>query len=191
ALDYGEDPEITDDYLPILLLWSLLPDNDPDLDKLEREEFTKDDDKGNEEDEAADIMTGLTSDFKKMSMLQKLRTTVTKICSSPQRPKHFRTTAVRVYGDMLAPSGRKLASLMPIRDVRHRWNHTHAMIKCGLMLRRAIGTWVFERDELQGLKLEPEDWLFLESLGELLEAGVFFYLFECKLTFLLDVHESN
>ncbi|KAJ7687326.1 hypothetical protein B0H14DRAFT_3055636 [Mycena olivaceomarginata] len=137
VLDYVEDPEITDDYLPSKdLPFHYDPDNDPDLHKLEREEFTKDDDKENEEDEAADIMTGLTSDFKKMSMLQKLRTTVTKICSSPQRRKHFRTTAFRVYGDMLAPSGRKLTSLMPIRDVRHRWNHTHAMIKHGLMLRR-------------------------------------------------------
>ncbi|KAJ7768113.1 hypothetical protein DFH07DRAFT_736483 [Mycena maculata] len=151
ALDDVEDPEITDDYLHSRdLPFHYDPNNDPDLDKLEREEFTKDDDGGNEEDDAADIMTGLTSDFKKMSVLQKLRTTVTKICSSPQRRKRFRTTAVRVYGDMSAPSGRKLASLMPIRD--------------------AIGTWVFERDELQGLKLEPEDWLFLESLGELLEA---------------------
>lgn len=58
-------------------------------------------------------------------------------------------------------------------------------------IRQAIGTWVFERDELHGLKLEPEEWLFLESLGGLLEARAFFYLFECKLTFLLDVHKSN
>ncbi|KAJ7696635.1 hypothetical protein B0H14DRAFT_3040384 [Mycena olivaceomarginata] len=138
ALDYVEDPEITDDYLPSKdLPFHYDPDNDPDLDKLEREDFTKDDDKGNEEDEAADIMTGLTSDFKKMSVLQKLRTTVTKICSSPQRRKRFRTTAVRVYGDILAPSGRKLASLMPIRDVRHRWNYTHAMIKHGLMVEKS------------------------------------------------------
>ncbi|KAF8174449.1 hypothetical protein K438DRAFT_1608769 [Mycena galopus ATCC 62051] len=81
---------------------------------------------------------------------------------------------------------------MPVRDVRHRWNYTHAMIKWGLMLRKAIGTWVFERDELQGLTLEPEDWVFLESLGELLEARAFFqFFFGSKLTFLLDVHKSN
>lgn len=65
-----------------------------------------------------------------------LRTTITKICSSPQRRKRFRVGAEKAYKEKLAPSGKKLAMLMPIRDVRHRWNYTHAMVDRGHMLRK-------------------------------------------------------
>ncbi|KAK7001674.1 hypothetical protein R3P38DRAFT_3368049 [Favolaschia claudopus] len=146
------------------------PHTDPEQVNLEKEEFTADDDRSTEEDEAAELLAGkLDEEYLDMSPLEKLRTTTTKICSSPQRRKRFRATAEKAYGDEKAPSGRPLASLMVVRDVRHRWNYTHAMIKRGLLLRKAIDTWVFEREELRGLSLRLEDWRLLEALGKLLE----------------------
>jgi hypothetical protein len=125
--------------------------DDGDLNELEREVFTEEDGNGNEEDDAADLLSGLADKFESMSPLQKvsplmnlqhlltslqLRTTATKICSSPQRRSRFRTTAENTFGNELAPSGKKKATLMVIRDVRHRWNYTQAMIEHGLMLQK-------------------------------------------------------
>ncbi|KAJ7866744.1 hypothetical protein B0H13DRAFT_1544716, partial [Mycena leptocephala] len=58
---------------------------------------------------------------------------------------------------------------MVIRDIRHRWNYTEAMISCRLLLREAIDTWVFEKPELQPLSLSDEQWEHLEALGGLLK----------------------
>ncbi|KAJ7271310.1 hypothetical protein B0H12DRAFT_976998, partial [Mycena haematopus] len=58
---------------------------------------------------------------------------------------------------------------MVVRDVRHRWNYTEAMIKRGVMLQKAIDAWVLDRPELRALWLKPEDWKFLESLGKVLK----------------------
>jgi hypothetical protein len=69
-------------------------------------------------------------------LISKLRLTATKICSSPQRRKRFRATAEKIHKDELAPSGRKVCTLMAIRDVKHRWNFTDAMIKRALLLRK-------------------------------------------------------
>ncbi|KAJ7132014.1 hypothetical protein C8R44DRAFT_849642 [Mycena epipterygia] len=43
---------------------------------------------------------------------------------------------VKLYGEELAPSGREKATLMVVRDVRHRWNYTHKMIKHGWLMRK-------------------------------------------------------
>ncbi|KAF7371616.1 Eukaryotic translation initiation factor 3 [Mycena venus] len=165
ALSDVADPDVTDDYLPNKdVPFHYNPDNDPALDELEREVFDDTADTDADEDEAI-ALTGLASEFKKMIPLQKLRIITTKICSSPQRRKRFRTTAERMFPDKLAPSGRKLASLMVVRDVRHRWNYTHAMIERALLLRKAIDTWVFEKEELQPLSLN-DNWKLLEALGD-------------------------
>ncbi|KAK7012413.1 hypothetical protein R3P38DRAFT_2790675 [Favolaschia claudopus] len=130
ALDATDatDEYLNNKYLP----FHYDPQVDPEQIRLEEEVFTKEDDEGDEEDEAAELLAGILDDeYAEMSPLQKLRTATTKICSSPQRRKRFRATAERMYGDEKAPSGRPLASLMVVRDVRHRWNYTHAMIKRG------------------------------------------------------------
>ncbi|KAK7007145.1 hypothetical protein R3P38DRAFT_2793021 [Favolaschia claudopus] len=146
ALDAAPDPDAdgatdaTDEYLNNKdLPFHYDPHLDPEQIRLEEEVFTKEDEEGDEEDEAAELLAGILDDeYAEMSPLQKLRTATTKICSSPQRRKRFRATAERIYGDEKAPSGRLLASLMVVRDVRHRWNNTHAMIKRGLMLRKSV-----------------------------------------------------
>jgi hypothetical protein len=148
ALDEAEDPEVEDTYIPnkdLPFHYDLADDGD--LNELEREVFTEEDGNGNEEEDAAELLSGLAAEFQNMSPLQKvnalvnlrrfltrlqLRTTATKICSSPQRRKRFRATAEKAFGDQLAPSGRKRATLMVVRDVRHRWNYTQAMIERAL-----------------------------------------------------------
>ncbi|KAF7372567.1 hypothetical protein MVEN_00119300 [Mycena venus] len=168
ALGDTVDPDTTDDYLPNKdVPFHYDPDNDPVLQELEQEVFTNDDDSSADEYDEAILLAGLASEFKKMTPLQKLRTIATKICSSPQRRKRFRTTAERVFINKLAPSGRKLASLMVIRDVRHRWNYTHAMIERGLMLREAIDTWVIEKPEMRPLSINDDHWELFEALGGL------------------------
>ncbi|KAJ7759949.1 hypothetical protein B0H16DRAFT_1720168 [Mycena metata] len=134
ALEEAEDPAKEDDYLPNKdLLFHYDPALDDDLIQREREEFG-DDIGGDNEDEIASLLTDLASKFEAMSPLQKLRTTTTKICSSPQRRKRFRAAAEKAFGNDLAPSSRKLASLSVVRDVRHRWNYTQAMIERARLL---------------------------------------------------------
>jgi hypothetical protein len=64
----------------------------------------------------------------------KLRASVRKIVSSPQRRSIFRKISKETYGDKAAPSGKMLADLMVIRDVATRWNYTHAMMERALLL---------------------------------------------------------
>ncbi|KAJ7451916.1 hypothetical protein FB451DRAFT_1051045 [Mycena latifolia] len=63
---------------------------------------------------------------------------------------------------------------MVIRDVRHRWNYTHAMICRGKMLRKAIDSWVLEREELRPLYIKPDEWKTLEDLADILEVRSIF-----------------
>ncbi|KAJ7836780.1 hypothetical protein B0H14DRAFT_2362731 [Mycena olivaceomarginata] len=58
---------------------------------------------------------------------------------------------------------------MIIRDVKHRWNYTEAMISRALVLRKAIQRWVLERDELHLLVLSDDHWKLLEALREILK----------------------
>ncbi|KAJ6575840.1 hypothetical protein B0H10DRAFT_1837573 [Mycena sp. CBHHK59/15] len=67
---------------------------------------------------------------------------------------------------------------MVVRDVRHRWNYTHAMIEHGLLIvshevQQAIDTWVFETEELRPLSLDDDHWKLLEALGGLLKVHSF------------------
>ena len=73
ALDDVEDPDISDNYLPSKdLPLHYDPDDDPDLSELEQEVFKDNDNTGNEEDKAADLLAGLAPEFAKMSPLQKV-----------------------------------------------------------------------------------------------------------------------
>ncbi|KAJ7845222.1 hypothetical protein B0H14DRAFT_2358217 [Mycena olivaceomarginata] len=58
---------------------------------------------------------------------------------------------------------------MVIRDVKHRWNYTEAMISRALVLQNAIQRWVLERDELHPLVLSDDHWKLLEALRESLK----------------------
>ncbi|KAJ6541398.1 hypothetical protein B0H19DRAFT_958585 [Mycena capillaripes] len=58
---------------------------------------------------------------------------------------------------------------MVVRDVRHRWNYTHAMIRCGQLLRKAIDNWVFAHEELRPLCLSNDEWKMIGVVGDLLE----------------------
>ncbi|KAJ6477255.1 hypothetical protein DFH09DRAFT_1056581 [Mycena vulgaris] len=60
---------------------------------------------------------------------------------------------------------------MVVRDVRHRWNYTHAMIRRAELLRKAIDNWVFEQEELRPLCLSNDEWRLLSAVGDLLEAS--------------------
>lgn len=71
-----------------------------------------------------------TVDF--TSVLQ-LRFITTKIVSSPQRRAKFRRIAQANYGSQ--PTKKHLEHLMVIRDVRTRWNYTHAMIRRAQLLK--------------------------------------------------------
>ncbi|KAF7341071.1 hypothetical protein MSAN_02093200 [Mycena sanguinolenta] len=169
ALDDAEDPENVDDYIPNKdLPFHYDADSDPEVIAMEQEVFTEQPGEENEEDDASGLKVCALQWLGVISQADapQLRTTATKICSSPQRRKRFRDTAVRVLGAKLTTSGRPLSSLMVVRDVRHRWNYTEAMIERGVMLQKAIDTWVLDRPELRALWLKAEDWKFLESLGE-------------------------
>lgn len=95
---------------------------------------------------------GLTSALKKVSKTvpsssspltcyrpRQLRFIVKKIASLPQRRQRFYKFSEAEYGDRRAEDGNQdsplLRLLMVVRDVRTRWNSTHAMIIHALLLR--------------------------------------------------------
>ncbi|KAF7362862.1 Dimer-Tnp-hAT domain-containing protein [Mycena venus] len=170
TLNEADDPEVVDYYLPNKdLPFHYDPDDDPDLRDLENETFEDEEVVQDEGELDAETMTELAAELAKLSPLQKLRLTMTKICASPQRRKQFKSTAASIYQDKLHKSGRKVSSLMVICDVKHRWNFTEAMISRALVLRKAIQRWVLERDELHPLLLSDEHWKLLEALGGILK----------------------
>ncbi|KAF8181168.1 hypothetical protein K438DRAFT_1841322, partial [Mycena galopus ATCC 62051] len=144
TLNEADDPAVIDYYLPNKdLPFHYDPDADTDLRDWRRRR-------------SRSRPMG-SHDLAKLSPLQKLRMTTTKTCAYPQR---------RLRGAWeLHTSGRKLSSLMVIRDVKHPWNFTEAMISRALLLRRAIHRWMLERDERHLLILSEEQWKILGALG--------------------------
>ncbi|KAF6743919.1 hypothetical protein DFP72DRAFT_773509, partial [Ephemerocybe angulata] len=61
---------------------------------------------------------------------------------------------------------------MVVRDVRTRWNSTHAMIVRALLLRKAIDEWVIRTPEYRHVLLSKEDWKELECLDVIFEVRV-------------------
>ena len=91
-------------------------------------------------------MVGVTSVLEKVrafgalitSLIRRqLRIICQKIVSSPQRRAKFRNYACIKYGETTTELGGsvKIASLMPIRDMKIRWNSTQAMAEHGLILK--------------------------------------------------------
>ncbi|KAF8135214.1 hypothetical protein K438DRAFT_1455916, partial [Mycena galopus ATCC 62051] len=58
---------------------------------------------------------------------------------------------------------------LPVRDVKHKWNYTEAMITRARLLRVAIDRWVLDHAELQALFLMEKEWATLEKLGDILK----------------------
>ncbi|KAJ7653869.1 hypothetical protein B0H14DRAFT_2659467 [Mycena olivaceomarginata] len=125
ALEDLPDPDLVDDYLPNKdLTIHYDPDTDPDVLQMEQEIFMKDDNETTEEDDTTTLMDELASTFANMSLLQKCH-------------KCFCTMAAGVYGNEPMDRSRRRAFLMVVHDARHRWDYMHAMIECGMLLRKA------------------------------------------------------
>ncbi|KAF8967158.1 hypothetical protein BDZ97DRAFT_1638946, partial [Flammula alnicola] len=58
---------------------------------------------------------------------------------------------------------------MVVRDVKTRWNYTHAMIRRGDNTRAVIDTWVFNTEELRSATLSSADWKLLGQIADVLE----------------------
>ncbi|KAF8186575.1 hypothetical protein K438DRAFT_1033042 [Mycena galopus ATCC 62051] len=146
VLEEADDPDVVDYYLSNKdLPFHYDPDTDAELRDLEDEQFVYKDEEAEEaanteakeESKAkAEVMEMMATEYENLSALHKLRLIVTKICSSPQRRRSFKIIAAKMYKDTKAPSGRKLSTLMVIRDVKHRWNFMEAMISRGKLLRK-------------------------------------------------------
>ncbi|KAJ7649685.1 hypothetical protein FB45DRAFT_1049884 [Roridomyces roridus] len=161
TLNEADDPDVIDYYLPNKELpFYYDPDDDPDLKQMENEapptttdsETTTSD----EEDADVEVMQDMAAELEKLSPLQKRRA-------------RFKAIAAAIYRDELHKSGRKISSLVVIRDVKHRWNYTEAMLKRALILPKAIHRWLIEREELHPLLLKDEDWSMLASLRTMLK----------------------
>ncbi|KAJ7178861.1 hypothetical protein C8R43DRAFT_871631 [Mycena crocata] len=151
ALEEAIDPDVEDYYLPNKdLPFHYDPADDADLAALENEQFQKEHEKTTDEDAEVPLMTALAPEFEDLTALGK---------------------ASAIYKEELAPSGKPLCTLMVIRDVKHRWNYTEAMITRGRMLRKvcAINKWVIDREELRPLLLSSKEWELLEKLGDILQ----------------------
>ncbi|TFY78260.1 hypothetical protein EWM64_g5750 [Hericium alpestre] len=141
-----------------------------DAERVRNDPEEGDDNEAIEDDEDMGVSSG-------MSPVQKLRAICKKIISSPQHRAAFRTLAHKYYADEKTEKGTDISKLMPIRDVKTRWNYMHAMIVRALQLKKgalmdpltAINVWVLDQDELQDLYLSPGDWASLKQLGDLLE----------------------
>ncbi|KAG8959520.1 hypothetical protein FRC00_001502 [Tulasnella sp. 408] len=143
------------------------PNSDPDIQEME-EEYLNDENEGSskadssDEDELSDSdsnieLPGLST---QKAPIAKLRHIDTKIVSSPQRRYTFRQQVRQFYENL---------RLMVIRDVKTRWNCTHAMIKRALILQNAINTWVLSIPELHPYALTKSDWKVLAATEELLQ----------------------
>ncbi|KAJ8079430.1 hypothetical protein PM082_021946 [Marasmius tenuissimus] len=95
---------------------------------------------------------------------EKLRFITTKIVSSPQHRRKFRNICLVKY-----EKDPDTGKLMVVRDVRTRWNYTHATIRRALCLRKAIDTWTFETSELRLLLLADAEWDLLSNTADMLE----------------------
>ncbi|KAF8235445.1 hypothetical protein L208DRAFT_1257144, partial [Tricholoma matsutake] len=56
-----------------------------------------------------------------------------------------------------------------VRDIRTRWNYTHAMICRAQILREAIDDWVFKTPGLRALLLSEDEWETLGKIADILE----------------------
>ncbi|KAF7372111.1 Eukaryotic translation initiation factor 3 [Mycena venus] len=172
AFNEAADPDNDDYYIPNKdEPFHYNVDDDPVQLALENEPIPVDDDAVDEarvDDADAALLGELAEEFADLTPLNKLRLITTKICSSPQRRHAFRLIAEDKYGNTMHAPNRRLASLLPVRDVKHRWNYTEAMIARARLLRVALDRWVLDHAELQALFLLEKEWGTLEKLGDIL-----------------------
>ncbi|KAF8144560.1 hypothetical protein K438DRAFT_1631643 [Mycena galopus ATCC 62051] len=64
---------------------------------------------------------------------------------------------------------------MVIRDIKHRWNYTEAMLMRANILSKAIDQWVARQPSLRPLLLTPEDWKLLDDLRNILRVRLHLY----------------
>ncbi|KAK6966423.1 eukaryotic translation initiation factor 3 [Favolaschia claudopus] len=155
ALDEAADPE-NDDYFESTKDQPIHYDADCDPVQLSMEKEA-DEDEEDEDDEVIEagridkadaiLVDELADEYANLSPLKKLRLITTKICSSPQRRRSFRRIADAKFKNQMHAPHRKLAALLPVRDVKHRWNYTEAMITRARLLRSALDQWVLDHAE--------------------------------------------
>ncbi|KAF4612503.1 hypothetical protein D9613_012755 [Agrocybe pediades] len=172
ALDEAADPE-TEDWYDLNKSAPLHYDitKDPDQIALDTEVFTAGSTLVDNSEDPVDVV--VNDDERELNAtsnsgaIARLRFIVTKIVSSPQRRQHFRNISEKEYGD--DPSTKHIAKLMVMRDVRTRWNYTHAMIRRALLQKDAIDTWVFKMKDLRDIMLSAADWTYLGEVADVLE----------------------
>ncbi|KAG1831678.1 hypothetical protein DFJ58DRAFT_736559 [Suillus subalutaceus] len=154
SLDKARDPDEEDYFVPNKHLpFHYDPNNDADLQELEREQDS--DNIENDDLELDEEAEKLLNEFHGLSPVKKLRETVKKIASSPQRQKQFHMIYKQAFGNIKAPSGKLPCTLMS----------TDA--------RKAIEKWVFERKELRDeLYLSNQEWAFLKWLADILKMSL-------------------
>ncbi|KAJ6453398.1 hypothetical protein C8R45DRAFT_945232 [Mycena sanguinolenta] len=170
---------VIDYYLPNKdLPFQYDPDDDPDQRELENEQFSDANIGADELD--AEMLTELAAEPKKLTPLQKM---TTKICASRQRCKRFKKIVADLYNDPknVSESGRRISTLMVVRDVKHCWNYTGIMISRGVLLRRVYSTLfhtvfysvfrrpLIKRPEFRPLLLDDDRWDLLIELGGILK----------------------
>jgi hypothetical protein len=69
-------------------------------------------------------------------------------------------------------NAKKIAFLHPIKDVKTRWNSTHALICRALELKPALKQLCSSEKRLRPFRLLGEEWLLLEDLRDLLKSFV-------------------
>ena len=90
--------------------------------------------------EKVSLMQLILSSSGSLNCSMQLRTSIVKIVSTPGRRQLFCEKTEQYYSLATRVSKKgvitQVARLMPVRDVRTRWNSTHAMIKRARILRK-------------------------------------------------------
>ncbi|KAJ7717896.1 hypothetical protein B0H14DRAFT_3901181 [Mycena olivaceomarginata] len=193
ALDEAADPKDDDYYIHSKDQPFHYDVNDPIQRALGTEPILMDVDDVEERVDRADaaLLSELADEFADLTPLKKLRLICTKICSSPQRRRAFRLIADEKYGDQMHAPHRRLASLLPVRDVKHRWNYTEAMITRARLLRAALDRWVLDHAELQPLFLLEREWTMLEKLGGVTRDRIYLFDISTAAEFLRDTQSAS
>ena len=156
AIDEAEDPEIND-YFDKEAPVHFDIDKDADQIGLEAEALApgaNDYTPADEDEDVAEDEAVLIEDVNGQSPLQRVSTALmpilhnplsyktiqlrfitTKIVSSPQRRLRFCIICRNKYGNHTDKDTKRKVNLMVVRDVRTRWNYTHAMIRHAYMLK--------------------------------------------------------